>query len=310
MNLQIGRSLSIVLQTMPYLLYRALVYGIVAAGAVLALGVIAGIGSVFGGGAAVVLFLIAIAAGGFGVRLLREYVLYLLQAGHIAVITEIVERGSLPPGVTQTAWGREQVLQSFKEVSILAGVDLLVKGILQALNRSLFNVITLLPLPGGEGLARIVQRIARFSLTYVDEAILAYTFKTNGENVFAAARTGVLLYCQSWQAILKNALALTVISYLFVIVAAVAFLVPLGLIAALLPAAWGIAKFLLFITALMLAVALKWILFDPVACTATLLVFLQEAARRTPDPEWEERLAQVSDRFRELTAKATAASPR
>ncbi len=54
------------------------------------------------------------------------------------------------------------------------------------------------------------------------------------------------------------------------------------------------------------AVSLKWIFFAPLACASTMLAFLREAAVQTPDPAWEARLAQASDQFRELTAKAAA----
>ena len=107
MDLQLGRAFGIVMKTTPYLVYRASVYGILCGTAALLLLVLALIGRVFGGGAAVVLFLICAGAGSFGLPLLREYVLYLLRAGHIAVITEIIERGELPAGTSQTDWGKK-----------------------------------------------------------------------------------------------------------------------------------------------------------------------------------------------------------
>jgi hypothetical protein len=119
MNLQIGRASRIVLQTSPYLVYRASVYGVICAGAALLLLLLALIGHVFGGGAAGVMLIIALAAGGFGARLLREYLLYMLRAGHVAVITEIIERGKLPEGVSQTQWGSAKVKTYFKEISVL-----------------------------------------------------------------------------------------------------------------------------------------------------------------------------------------------
>ncbi|NLV44326.1 MAG: hypothetical protein GXY07_07480, partial [Candidatus Hydrogenedentes bacterium] len=157
------------------------------------------IGRVFGGGAALVLFVIGAGAGSFGLPLLREYVLYLLRAGHVAVITEIIEQGSLPEDVNQTQWGRDKVTAYFKEISVLALVDQLIKGIIGMLNRVLFNVMTILPIPGLEGAAKVAQKVVDFSLTYVDESILSYTFKTRNKNVYDAAKTGIILYCQAWE---------------------------------------------------------------------------------------------------------------
>jgi hypothetical protein len=304
MNLQLGRAVKIVLQTIPYIFYRAVVYGAMCAVVAVALLFLAVAGRIFGGGAAVVLFVLLAAAGGFGMRFLREYVLYLLKAGHIALVTEIVVNGQLPAGINQTQWAKERVMHYFKEVSVLALIDQLVKGIIQTLNHTLFNVMTFLPIPGLEGAAKLIQRIVDFSLTYIDESIIAYTFKTGNENVFDAAKTGIVLYCQSWKGLLKNAVALTALSYLFVAVSALIFLIPLGVVALMLPDSWGTAKFMLFVLALFMGFSAKWILFDPIACTSTLLTFLSESESLTPDPEWEARIEGASEKFRELKEKA------
>ena len=128
MNLQIGRASRIVLQPSPYLVYRAFVYGVLCAGAALLLLLLALIGPVFGGGAAAVMLIIALAAGGFGARLLREYVLYLSRAGHVPLITQIMERGSLPEGIGQTQRGSAKVKTYFKAISVLSLIDQMVKG--------------------------------------------------------------------------------------------------------------------------------------------------------------------------------------
>jgi len=228
----------------------------------------------------------------------------LLQAGHIALITEIAGTGVLPSGISQTAWAKEIVMKYYKEVSVLALVDQLIKGVLVSVNRTLFTVMNVLSIPAFDGLANIVQRIVNFSLTYIDESVIAYTFRTGNENVFDAAKSGILVYCQSWKALLKNAVMLTVLSYVFIIVTTIVFMIPLGVLALFLPSSWVLGKFFLFVMALFLGVSAKWILFDPVACTSTLLTFLKEAESTKPDPEWESTIEAVSDKFRTLKAKA------
>lgn len=304
MNLQLGRAFGIVMQTTPYIIYRAIFFGAMCGGAAFGLLILALFGYVFGPGAAVVMFFLAMLALGFGWRLIREYLLYMLQAGHIAVITEIVTNGKLPDGVSQTEWGKQQVTAYFKELSVLALIDQLVKGVIKGVNRVLFNVTRMLPIPGLQGAGKIAERVVDFSLTYIDEAIIAYTFKTKNENVFDAAKTGIILYCQSWQALLKNAVALTLLSYVFVIVTTLIYLIPLGILAVLLPADWQMAKFALFVLAIFMGVSTKWILFDPIACTSTLLTFLHESENQTPDPQWEARIEQASGKFSELKQKA------
>jgi len=304
MNLHLGRAFGIVMQTTPYLFYRAAVYGLICAGVAGVLLFLALIGYVFGSGAAMVMFLLLLVGGSFGARLLREYVLYLLRTGHVAVITEIIVRGGLPEGVSQTQWGTQQVKAYFKETSVLALVDQLVKGIIKSLNRTLFNVMTILPIPGMEGAAKLAQRVVDFSLTYIDESILAYTFKTRNENVFDAAKSGIILYSQAWKGLLKNAVALTLLSYVFTVVCFLLFIIPLGVVAWMLPETWGFAKFGLFALALFMGFSAKWILFDPIACTATILTFLAETEGMEPDPVWEQRIEGASGKFRELKEKA------
>ncbi len=305
MGLQLGEAIKIVAQTKVYLLYRTVVYSAIAFFVALFLAILVLLGSIFGIGAAVVLFFIALFAGGFGFRLLREYVLYLLQAGHIALITEIASKGSLPSGISQTAWAKERVMHYYKEVSVLALVDQLVKGVLVSLNRTLFNVMNVLPIPAFEGLARMVQRIVNFSLTYIDESVIAYTFRTMNENVFDAAKSGIIIYCQSWKALLKNAVALTLLSYVFVVVTTTVFIILFIPVALFVP---DVAKFALFVLAIFLGISAKWILFDPIACTSTLLTFLKEAETARPDPAWEAKIEAVSDKFRTLKAKAAEAT--
>lgn len=297
---EIRKASALVLKTKPYVAYRAAVFGILCGAAAVGLLILALIGKVFGGNAAGILFIIALVAGGFGWQILREYVLYLLRAGHVALITELVTEGKLPEGQTQTAWAKERVMHYFKEVSVLALVDQLVKGTIGMLNRTLFNVMTILPIPAMEGLAKVAQRIVGFSLTYVDESILAYTFKTKNENVFDAAKSGIVVYAQSWKPILKTAVGLTVFSYAFTLVATAVFLIPLGAVALAFPA----LKFAMFVLALFMGFSAKWILFDPIACTATMVVFLAEAEKTPPNPEWEAKIEAVSSKFKELKQKA------
>lgn len=306
MNLHIGHAMRIVFQTSPYLVYRALVYGTICGAVAVLLLFLALIGYIFGSGAAGVMLIIALAAGGFGARLLREYILYLLRAGHVAVITEIIERGKFPEGTSQTEWGSEKVKAYFKEISVLALIDQMIKGVIRVLNRTIFNVLNILPVPGMDGAKKVIQKIVDFSITYIDESVLAYTFKTENENVYDAAKSGIILYCQAWKGLLKNAVALTVLCYAFTILSALVFLIPLGAIALMLPETWAFAKFALFILALFMGFSLKWIVFDPIACTATIITFLKETENMTPDPAWEERIENVSAKFRELKAKAAS----
>ncbi len=47
-------------------------------------------------------------------------------------------------------------------------------------------------------------------------------------------------------------------------------------------------------------------MFDPIACTATILTFLGETEHMVPDPTGEERIEKVTGKLRELKQKAAA----
>jgi hypothetical protein len=308
MNLKLGRAWSILMQTKTYLVYRAAVYGALAAGVLVYLGFLGLIGAIFGGGAAVVLFLVTLVGGsmlGLG-QLAGEYLLYMLKAGHVALVTEIIEKGRLPPGVSQTSWAQGRVLGLVKEVSVLALVDQFVRGIIRFIHREVLGLSALLPIRGLEGAAQGVSRIIQLSLTFVDESMLAYAFKTENPNVFEASKTGIILYCQCWEGILKNAVVLAVVGYVLTALLFLAFAMPFGAIALLLPTQWATVRFALFMVALLLAVSVKMVLYNPLACTATILTFFEESKGMEPSHEWEARLADASEKFRELQAKAVA----
>lgn len=304
-DLQLGRAFQLVMRTTPYIGYRALIYGLICLGGIVYLAILGLIGWIFGAAAFWVLLILTVGLGAvlnLG-RLLGTYVLYMLRAGHVALITELVQKGEIPGGASQTAWAKERVMGYFKELSVLAFVDQVVEGIIRAVNRRLVNVMSALPVSGLEGAGKAGTRIVDFSLKYVDEAIIAHTFRTENPNVYDAARSGVLLYCESWKAILKNAVVLTLLSCIFVIAATVMFLIPFGALALLFET--QAIRFVLFVMAVFLGVGLKWILWDPIACTSTILTFLHETEGKEPNPEWEERIEQVSSQFKELKQRAT-----
>ena len=71
---------------------------------------------------------------GFGVvgavmYFLREYLLYIVKAGHIAVLVELLDDGELPGGRGQINHATEVVKQRFGQASILFGVDQLVTNL-------------------------------------------------------------------------------------------------------------------------------------------------------------------------------------
>lgn len=123
-DFSLTRALSMMRRTAPNILFRVLVYFGIACAYLIVAGASAGIGYGMGAfgdedfrlGAA---FCGAIA--GFGVTagaiyLLREYLLYIVKAGHIAVLVELIDGRDLPPG----QWAFLRIAVGFVDEVILA----------------------------------------------------------------------------------------------------------------------------------------------------------------------------------------------
>src|ERR1700754_3895361 len=103
-DFSIGRPLGLMGQTLPFVVFRMIVYFGIAVAYVLVTGVGAGIGwgiGAFGdpgfragaiGWGGVIGF--ALTAG--AIFFLREYILYMVKAGHIAVLVELIEGNEIP----------------------------------------------------------------------------------------------------------------------------------------------------------------------------------------------------------------------
>jgi len=308
MALHIGEATSITFKTMPYIFLRLLVYSIFGIcfslywiGVYFVGALVAPLHEYAQAGVWILALLFSFPI----VKLVREYFLYVLKAGHVAVMAELVTKGSLPEGVSQLAWGKEKVQKTFKEVSVLFLVDRLVAGVISAINGIMSRMGgAFSSIPGLSSLVQFANLVLKFSLTYVDEAILARNFVTEKESVWESAKTGLVLYAQIWRQILGTAMILGFIAILLYIVLTAALLVPfLGLAHILnLPQAnlAGIAGAVVF------AAVLKFAIFDPWTLANMIVVYLKETQGKVPDASWESKLAAVSKKFRKIQEKAVS----
>jgi hypothetical protein len=301
MTFHFSEALRILLKTTPYLLIRMLIYGVLGIAIALYLGFVLLVGKVFGGGGAI-FFLIGLAVLVGLLRMAKRYVLYLVDAGHIAVITELITNGSLPEGINQFQYGKDLVTRMFKEVSLLFVVDRLVDGIIRVFNRTVAQVTNFLPLPGIEGVTKIANSILDFSLTYVDETILSYNLARGDENIWESAKRGIILYAQNWKPILITGVGCAATNFLAFIGVFLILLIPFGMFAMM--TANQTLKLFWFAVAFALAYGIKLALFKPFFQTSMILTFNQAIAGQVPNREWEERLEMASDKFRELKEKA------
>jgi hypothetical protein len=309
-DFSLGKAIGMVLRTMPFVLLRLAVYlGIgvaylfaVGAGAIVgygfghfAGGAEAPEGGAFWGG------LIGFGLASAALYLVREYILYLVKAAHIAVLVELYGGRAIPDGKGQLAYGASTVKTHFIESSVLFGVDQIIKGVLRAFFGTINFLTAFLPIPALQSLTRLMESIVRMSLTYVDEIILAYLIRTRTANPWETAKDGLILYAQNYKHFLKNAAWLSVFLWLLTAVIFIVLIGPAVALLALVPGqffAWG------FAIAFVFAWGLKVALLEPVAIACLMQVYFKTIEGQTPNPEWEARLDSVSKRFRELGTKA------
>ncbi|WP_022729985.1 hypothetical protein [Fodinicurvata sediminis] len=310
-DFSVGRALGLMGQTLPFLLLRIAVYFGVAVAYVLMTGVGAGVGWGIGGfgdagfqaGATFWGGLIGFGIVGAVMYFLREYILYIVKAGHIAVLVKLLDGEKMPEGRSQIAYAREEVTNRFAQASVLFGVDQLVKGVLRAITGLVRGIVTILPIPGAQQLVSILKAFLKIAVGFIDEVILAYAIRTGSTNAWGSARTGLVLYAQNYKPMLKNAAWLALIVYGLSFVIFLLMLAPAALAVYLIPGAWSAGG---IVFALLFAWSVKAAILEPFAITCMMEVYFRTIEDQTPDPAWESKLEQLSGKFGKLKEKARA----
>lgn len=310
-NFSIGKAMAIMARTAPFVLFRVAVYFGITMALILATGTGAGVGwgigalgdegfranAVFWGGAA------GFSAVAGVVFFLRDYLLYIVKAGHIAVMVELIEDRPIPAGQSQIAFARGIVAQRFGQASALFALDQVIKGVVAAVTGLVQGLLSILPIPGLDRIMGVVRAYLRLAVGLVDEMILAHALRTRSANPWASAREALVLYGQNARVMLINAAWLTAIVWILSALVFLLMLAPAAAVAWLIPGGWS-AGGLIF--ALVFAWAVKAALIEPFALACLIQVFFVETEGQTPDPAWEARLDEVSDRFRAMAGKAAS----
>ncbi|WP_373356254.1 hypothetical protein [Pseudoroseicyclus sp. CXY001] len=308
-DFSVSRSLGLMRRTMPFIALRMAVYFGMAVAYVAVTGTGAGIGwgigafgddefrtgAVFWGGAI-----------GFGVTagvlyFLREYVLYSVKAGHIAVLVELLDGRDMPSGKPQITHATAVVKQRFGEASVLFAIDQLVKGVLRVVTRLVQGIASILPVPGLQQMAGILRAFLNISVGFIDEVILAYAIRTGSTNPWQSARSALVLYGQNYKPMLKNAAWLTIIVYGLSFLVFLLMLAPAAAVVWLIPGAWSAGG---FVFALIFAWAVKAALIEPFAITCMMEVYFRTIEGQEPNPEWDAKLSGVSKQFNKIKDKA------
>lgn len=301
---RLNKSLGLMGDLTPFLLFRFGVYALVGAGLFVYWSVVCLIAAMVGkisdtiGG---LIFLVAIGVN-YGIfRFLSAWLFYMVKAGYVAVLTEVMTRGSIPGGASQIEFAKAAVQKRFGEVAGLGVVDHLVKGCVHSFHSTLEGIAGWIPIPGLSSAVALVNRVIGKAANLVDEAVLSRVFLRQDEDVWKSCRDGVVLYAQNWKPVLQIAAALVVIDWCMTALTFLMMSVVVGIpIFAIFPAS---LRFLGVVAPFLAAYVVRLGFLEPLGVTSVILTFHELTRKAEISPEVEANLERLSAPFRELKAK-------
>jgi hypothetical protein len=302
----LGTAIGLLMRTLPYALVRlAILVGCslaVIVWWVAALGGASWLSAHVAGWMGIAWLIACVVAAGGVWRLFLRWALYLVKCGHVAVLTELVTRGRVGnDGEGMFAYGRRVVTERFGEVNVLFAVDLLVKGVVNAFNRTLDWAAHLVSVPGLDGLAKLAGAVVRAATTYVDETLFSYRLAREEPNPWVSAREGLVYYAQNAGAVLKTAVWVVVLDKVLTAIVWGVCLAPGFLVAALVP---GRGAAVAFGVGLLLALNFRAAFLKPLFLIMVMTRFHVAVRGQAIDATWDARLAGVSGAFGQIAERA------
>src|SRR6218665_3960266 len=248
-DFSMARALVMMGATLPFIVFRIVVYAGITIAFMLATGVGVGVGWGIGavlrddGGSMVWGGVIGFGLVGGVLYFLREYLLYMVKAGHIAAMVQLLDGEQLPAGQGQIAYATDIVKSRFAETNVLFALDQVIKGVLGAIMGLVQGIASFIPIPGLQNVVGLIRAFLRVAVGLVDEVILAYIIRTRSQNPWASAQTALVLYGQNYKVMLKNAAWLTVFSYGLAIIVFLIALAPAAAMVAIFPGGWAAGGF-------------------------------------------------------------------
>ena len=320
----------LVMRTMPFFIFRLVVYTIFGAVSLIFLGLMLGLGILlfrwfeFASG-----FFILMMIGTFfavlGIlRFIERYFLYMVKVGHISVVTELLRKGNVPEGKNQIAYGKEQVVNNFGSANVAFVIDKIVYGAVKQIQRWLMRIGNFFSfIPGSKNVISILSKVMTVSLRYIDEAILSYIMLRKSElaearvegvedgneteSVWKSACDGVVLYAQSWKKVAMTAAGIVVFIYLLNIFVFLVSVFPLMAIASAIANsadAAAVLGYFAIIGAYIVTSMVKRAIVDPLAMIAMVRTYQMNIKEIEPNIDLQQKLLNVSSKFKELFNKS------
>ena len=306
----LGTAISLMLRSLPYALMRFGVLLIYSLATIVWLAAMAGGAAWLGAHVASAFSLVwvigCLAVGGGVWTLLLRYALHLIECGHVAVLTELITHGKVNNGVeSMFAYGKRIVIARFGEANALFALNLLVRGVVNAVNGAVKGLGSFLSIPGLETVIRLFTAVLRAATRYMDKAIFSYNLTQSDVNPWSGARDGLVYYAQNAKPILKQAVWIVVLDYRLSAALWLALLAPAAAITVLLPqTVRELGGIVSVVIAILFALAARGAFVKPLFLIMIVTRFLNLAGEQDINRQWVERLDQVSGKFRDLGQRA------
>jgi hypothetical protein len=254
---------------------------------------------VFGNGAAVGVLLLVwyvlVQAINFA---LKNYLTYMLKAGHVAVMEYAVTNGSLPEN--QFQYGFDKVKSRFVSANVFWGLDKAVAAAVKQLQKGVDTIGNLIKkMPGGNFIVIFLNLFVDAALNCVDECCLAWIFHNEGQGAFKSACDGIVIYFQNVKHLLKTALKTTVVALLALVV--VVAIPVIGLLAA---SNHPIIFLFILWVAFKFVAAVKTTFVDSYILASMLTEFTRVAPETELSVDLYGKLSKLSKKFKEMWERA------
>jgi hypothetical protein len=309
----LSTAIGLVMRTLPYALMRFAVLLASSIAVIVWLAVALGgaswlgthIASVFGW----VWAIGCLAIGGFVWSTLLRYLLHLIECGHVAVLTELITKGQLPATAEgQFAYGKGVVRARIGQETLLYGLNALVRGIVQSFHSTLDWIAESLPIPGLEGISRVIDIVLKGATRYLDKVIFSYNLARGDEDVWTSSREGLVYYAQNARPILKTAIWSVVLERVLTVVLFLLLLAPAAAITLALPSSMReVGGVMTVLVAILLAGPLRAAFVKPVFMAMMMVRFHSAVEGQPINPEWDAQLSAISGQFREFGARTADA---
>ncbi len=88
----------------------------------------------------------------------------MVKVGHIAVVTELLRKGSVPDGKGQISYGKDQVVNNFGSANVAFVVDKIIYGAVKQIQRWLMRIGNFFNfIPGAKNIISILSKVMAVS---------------------------------------------------------------------------------------------------------------------------------------------------